>query len=173
MKQLELMANYADIAGGLAIIISLLYVGYQIRQGTKVAIAENTRIVLDTYSYHHFIASNPVIAEILARGLSNFSILSNAEQRTFHGALHPLLNQMENVHVQYELGYLSKNKFEGWMLSGAALISTPGGSQFWEAESLSLDQDFVDCIEDQVLQQKVGPETMFSLYPFYRMDDNI
>ena len=171
MNQLELMANYAEIAGGLAIIISLLYVGYQIRQGTKVALAENTRVVLDTYAYHHFIASNPVIADIIARGLSDFSILSKAEKRTFHGSVHPLLNQMENVQVQYELGYLSESKFEAWMLSGAAIISTPGGSQFWEAEKLSFTKDFVICIEQQVVQQGVGPETMFQLYPFYRHED--
>ena len=171
MNQLELMANYAEIAGGLAIIFSLIYVGYQIRQGTKVAIAENTRIVMDTYTFHNFVASNPVIAEIFARGLSDFSILSNADQRIFHGTVHPLFNHMENVHAQYELGYLGEGKFVGWMLSGAAIISTPGGSQYWESDKLALSKEFVTCIEQQVVQQKVGPETMFQLYPFYRQDD--
>ena len=171
MKQLELMANYAEIAGGLAIIISLLYVGYQIRQGTKVAIADNTREVLDTYAFHHFIGSNPVVAEIFARGLSDFSILSNSDQRTFHCTLHPIFNQMENVQVQYELGYLREDLFVGWMLSGAAVISTPGGSQWWDAEKLALSKNFVTCMELQVVQQNIGPQTFFKLFPFYRQDD--
>ena len=92
-----MMANYAEIAGGLAIIFSLIYVGYQIRQGTKVAIAENTRIVMDTYTFHNFVASNPVIAEIFARGLSDFSILSNADQRIFHHTVHPFRLNLSSI----------------------------------------------------------------------------
>jgi hypothetical protein len=82
-----------DIAGGLAIVISLSYASYPIRQGTKVAIAENTRIILDRDTHYHF------------------------------------------------------------------------------AGKLALGSDFVTCIEDQVVQQEVGPEALFILYPFLRMDD--
>jgi len=169
--EIETLANLAEILGGLAVITSLFYVGYQIRQGSKIALAESTLKVLDTYTFHHFLAANPAISALVARGLSEFSTLSNADQRTFHSTLHPLFNQMEIVHVQYELGYLSKLKFEGWMLTGAAIISTPGGSQFWESERMVLAEDFVTCIEQQVVEQQVGPQTLYQLYPFYRQND--
>ena len=78
---------------------------------------------------------------------------------------------MEIVHVQYELGFLSKPKFKGWMLTGAAIISTPGGSQYWESERMVLAEDFVTCIEQQVVEQQVGPQTLYQLYPFYRQND--
>ena len=54
MTQLELIANYAEIAGGLAIIISLIYVGYQVRLSNRIARAENMRVILDLSLYDNY-----------------------------------------------------------------------------------------------------------------------
>ena len=164
-------ANIAEIIGGIAIILSLIYVGYQIRQSTKVAIAENTRVVLDTYNFWQFLAANPDISDCLSRGYQDFESLSHTEKATFHSVLLPLFNQMENVQVQYAMGYLDEGIFNGWMLSGASLISTPGGSQWWSIASKPFSGDFVASIEQKIRSQNIDSETFYSLYPFCRIEE--
>ena len=164
-------ANIAEIIGGIAIIISLIYVGYQIRQSTKVAIAENTRVVLDTYRHWQFLAANPDISDCLSRGYQDFEALSHTEKGTFHAVLHPLFNQMENVQVQYAMGHLNEAIFNGWMLSCASLISTPGGSQWWSTASKAFSDDFGASIEQQIRSQNIDSETFYSLYPYFRVEE--
>ena len=41
MMDMNTAANIAEIGGGLAILVSLLYVGFQIRQNNKIAKAES------------------------------------------------------------------------------------------------------------------------------------
>ena len=45
MVDINTAANIAEIAGGIAILVSLVYVGYQIRQSNKIAKAESVRAV--------------------------------------------------------------------------------------------------------------------------------
>jgi hypothetical protein len=45
MIEIETAANIADIAGGIAILVSLIYVGFQIRQSNKIAKAESVRAI--------------------------------------------------------------------------------------------------------------------------------
>ena len=50
MMDINTAANIAEIAGGIAILVSLVYVGYQVRQSNRIASASALQSVLDRYS---------------------------------------------------------------------------------------------------------------------------
>jgi hypothetical protein len=78
MTQIEIVANIAEVVSGVAILISLIYVGFQIRQSNRFARAENTRFVLDASlfdGYNYAVVAGwwknqrrrPVLADPLTR----------------------------------------------------------------------------------------------------------
>ena len=114
-----------ELIGGMAIIISLLYVGYQIRQSNNLAKAESMRDILDVSAYNQLMAQNPDLGDIVAKGYRDFSSLSPSEQRTFHHVLSLLMNHAENVFRQHQFGY---TPYGSMFLKRSILAgSTPSG----------------------------------------------
>ena len=60
MIDMNTAANIAEIAGGIAILVSLIYVGYQIRQSNRIASAAALQSVLDGFTER---IMNPIIAD--------------------------------------------------------------------------------------------------------------
>ena len=50
MIDINTAVNIAEIAGGIAILVSLLYVGYQIRQSNRIARAASLQAILEGFS---------------------------------------------------------------------------------------------------------------------------
>ena len=47
---IEIMANYAEVIGGIAVIVSLIYVGVQIRANTTTVRSAATQSVHEAYA---------------------------------------------------------------------------------------------------------------------------
>lgn len=89
MIDINTAANIAKIGGGIAILVSLVYGGYQIRQSNRIASASALQSVLDRYadrSIDQFMASAEIadIEDILVRGHHSLDNLSHREETFFH-----------------------------------------------------------------------------------------
>ena len=70
MYDISFMANVAEIGGGFAILVSLLYVGYQIRQSNRIASASALQSVLDRFADRTLnqYVEHPELSTLLVRG---------------------------------------------------------------------------------------------------------
>jgi hypothetical protein len=78
MMEIGTVANIAEIAGGIAILISLTYAGFQIRQSNRIAKVESIRSIMDNSFVDEYDMS------IIGRGFNSFDSLDNAEKWEFH-----------------------------------------------------------------------------------------
>ena len=130
---LSQIADIADLIAAAAIVISLLFVAYEMRATRKQAELTNWREVLHTLTEYKAQTNDPVLADIVVRGHADIDALSDGERLSFE------LYLEQGVHVYGN--FLKHNdslpqKLIG--LDGAVgnhfyeLLKTPGGAAWWE-----------------------------------------
>ncbi|MDH5277142.1 MAG: hypothetical protein OEW88_12030, partial [Gammaproteobacteria bacterium] len=85
MRKLNLSewANVAQVVSAIAVVISLLYVGYQIRANTsQIRAANRQELVNRSHSASLSFAENPELSAVLTKVAAGESI-SSTEQRQF------------------------------------------------------------------------------------------
>ncbi len=74
------LGGLGELVGGLAVIVSLLYVAFQIRQNTQTVRASNYESVLNGLrGWHALIASDGELADIYTRGRADLASLEPRE----------------------------------------------------------------------------------------------
>jgi hypothetical protein len=159
-------ANIAEICGGIAILVSLVYVGYQIKQSNRIASAMALQSVLDRFSDRNLnqYMKHPEITEILVRGHRRLDDLSVQDQVIFNAWLIREIMQMQNIMQLYTNGLLGRVDYHAWLAFTVAQLTTPGGSESWRNQKLSLTPTIVTTIETFL---KDNPQTpsLIQLYP--------
>jgi hypothetical protein len=101
----------AEVIGLLLVVVSLLFVGLQLRQNTQQLRQDNLlktiRGTLETnWSYHR----NPEVFRVIQKGCEDFEALAPEEQAQFHSI------DAASINERFFLG----------------LLATPGGAKWWE-----------------------------------------
>ncbi len=152
MIDINTAANIAEIAGGIAILVSLIYVGYQIRQSNRIASAAALQSVLDGFIER---TMNPTIADgeiadILNRGFMSWESLSTVEKTRFTIAQGRDVLHVQNVMQLHDKGLLDSVDFEAWKAYGAASLITPGGKEAWKYNREQITPTVVTLLEKYV-----------------------
>ncbi len=86
---LQILANLGEFLGGVAIIVSLVYVAIQVRQNTQSLRAENYARVLDRVSaIQSQLSRDTELARIFAKGVADAGQLTPRERIQFTWALY-------------------------------------------------------------------------------------
>lgn len=164
--EISTMANIAEIGGGVAILISLLYVGYEVRQSNRIASATALQSILDRFADRTLnqYVEHPDISILLVRGHQSFGNLSTKEAVIFNAWLLREIFHMQNIMQLYSRRLLSSVDYESWLSFTAAHIKTPGGFVSWERQKMSLTPTIVETIENYLAD---NPEalSLIEMYP--------
>ena len=145
MMDINTAANIAEIAGGIAILVSLTYAGFQIRQSNQIAKVESIRSVLD----NSFLDEYDIAA--IGRGFNSFDSLDNAEKWAFHSYFMRFFNHYYMAKHTKDFGLIDTATLDGWTHVIAESITTPGGQQYWESGARdSYGREAVEHLEDYI-----------------------
>jgi hypothetical protein len=149
MIDINTAANIAEIGGGIAILVSLVYVGYQIRQSNRIASASALQAVLDGYTER---IMNPTVADgettdIMNRGHMSWESLSTIEKTRFTIMQARDVLHVQNVMQLHDKGLLDSVDFEAWNAYGAAGLITPGGKEAWKYNREQITPTAVNLLE--------------------------
>jgi len=79
--KLEKLALIAEIVGGITIVFSLIFVGYEIQRNSQAQIQTTTQNVINEYNATlQSLSESGELACIYARGIQDFSSLAGADQ---------------------------------------------------------------------------------------------
>lgn len=130
---LSSIADIADLIAAAAIIVSLLFVAYEIRATRKQAELTNWRETLNMMIAHKAQTNDPEFAAIVAKGHADYAALTGSEKVAFGHYLE------EGIHVYGN--FLKHNDSLPRKLLGMEeaitnhfyeLLATPGGAAWWE-----------------------------------------
>lgn len=152
---LQDLGAIGEVVGGFAVVVSLVYVAYQIRQSSR-QIEQNSRHIEASmyyatndafYRWFALLAQDAELAALWGRVLRG-ETLEREEQLRVNGLVAMLLLSYENNFQQNQLGAVRRDTLALAGPSLAALLSRPALQTWWQRESRRvLTPEFRSAVE--------------------------
>ena len=150
MTLAQLLGNYGEFVGAIAVVATLLYLAVQIRHsGTQTEIQNeqsqyeqwNTALLLP--------ASSPQVSDLCVRGRPSRSELSEGERLQFDTILTVAINAIEHAYRRSE-DPESDPDSSTWVSIARFWLEHPGGIEFWESQRGLFYQGFSEWVDAQL-----------------------
>ena len=131
--KLEKWALVAEIVGALAVVVSVLYVGFEIRQNSATLQAASFQAVSDSITdLTASIGRDSELTRIYTTGLGPESNeLSAAERAQFNLLMVAMVRRLENAYFQNSQGFIPREQWDGLQKAFDFIILAPGGRRWW------------------------------------------
>lgn len=146
-----------SLVSAAAVVLSLAFVGYEIRQNTAMMRGATMQSISDaSVNYVTTIGQDPELADLFRRFhagevTADFEPTENTRIIVFFNAF---VQMLENSYLQHREGLVSDAVFEsyGWRWG---MIQTPRFQEYWETSAgLVVGSDFAAFFESRV---QIGP----------------
>ncbi len=135
-----------EFTAAFLLLVSLVYVGLQIKQNTKVARADMTKdLFLASRSAIMEIAGNPELNGLYTE-IREFDNPELTRRYTFYASFFRLYELQFNLHGQ---GLLDENIAQSYTLIVRMFTKTRYFDEYWAIGRQEFQNDFVDYIEEQ------------------------
>ena len=152
------LANLGQIIGAIAVVISLFYVAYQIRQNTNAVRSATAQAVHEHFAkWYHLLAADGDLSQIAANGLRDYASLSEQEKTRFIATFMAFLSYSQNAFLKWRQGLLASALWMGWELLIMNLICAPGGRAFWKERSYLFGEEFRQYVESDLMKRPPHP----------------
>ncbi|WP_298306975.1 hypothetical protein [uncultured Erythrobacter sp.] len=139
----------SQIAAALGIMLSLIFVGLQIRQNTvqsKAEAAEASHRAMIEWYYHQ----SPENAAIMAKVAQPDTELTDAERYSFFAISMPLLMNMQEAHAKWVDGSLDDSRWEFWDAYANVLTFRSLADEIWEHRKALFTPRFRDYFQGKL-----------------------
>jgi hypothetical protein len=138
-----------EMIGGFAIIISLIYVGFQIRQNTKANQISAAHSYLDTQNgYVGLINLSGRLADILHRGVDDMSELQGGDAIQFSAFHDQSFSSFQTFYIDWREGVLDDRLWDYYKHTIADLMFHHGIQTWWSNRKDWYDSEFQAYIEE-------------------------
>ena len=143
------LGSLGEFVGAIAVIASLIYVGAQIKQNTKAVRISTTQSHLEVWNdvVSNFCQSQE-LASIYSRGISDISILDEAEKVQFFAQLGLIFRYYESSYLQREIHALDDRLWEGLHETLKDTLFYPGARQWWYVRRHWFYKDFRAVVDE-------------------------
>ncbi|MEN8160673.1 MAG: hypothetical protein ABFS41_11440 [Myxococcota bacterium] len=139
---LQDLGAIGELVGGVAVVFSLVYVAYQIRQNSRLIEQNSRQLEASMYfatneafnRWWLLLAQDEGTASLWRRGLQGE--LANGDERSrFEALMASLLTTFENNFVQQRLGAVHRDTLTISRDTLHRILSSPGGRDWWTRHS--------------------------------------
>lgn len=147
MSVTQVLGNVGEFISGIVVLLTLLYLTYQIRQGAHSLQRADVRSVMERFDAFFISMQDLRTSDLWIRGLDGELELP-AEHWTFYTLLNRYVYAMQNLWSSVENGILPSG---AWAQQGsrfAEILTTPGGAENWERIKVTLHPRFISEVEE-------------------------
>lgn len=145
------LSSIAQIAGSLAVIASLIFVGLQIRQNTRVARATALQMNADYWLSYFTLLADKQFSEIYSKGALGRVELEGGQFGQFFYLCRATFMGCENQHHQYLSGLLDDDAYRGYEATIREQIADfPGVRAMWQLVKHTYGTEFVKFLDKQI-----------------------
>ena len=154
MKRLSLseVTGIAEIVGSIGIIVSLIFVGLQVRQNTSQVEAASYQTGMQFITLLHDFTATTESAELMIRGFDDFDSLSRIDKAKFDTKMANLVNAFALAQQRNFQGTLSAEEFDGYERTMARVFLSPGVKQWWDVTAFAYPKRF-QVLFKEILRQ--------------------
>ncbi len=156
----EAAGAMGEIIGALAVILTLLYLSIQVRQNTKASRLSAVQAASENSSrFSEILAADPVLSELVWRGLRDPDSLDPAEARRFIAALNVFVRREAVSFFLHKEGVMPDELWAARIGALKGVLNQPGIKLYLEVGGLSLPADFRDFLLEMTSKPSTLSET--------------
>ena len=141
-----------ELVGAAGVILSLIYLGIQIRQNTtSLRAMTNQQLTASSVAVNTAIGSDADAARAFFLGLTEPDSLDDVQRAQFVFLFQGSLRHLENAYYQHKAGGMDPLIWSGWVESMKGILGSPGGRLWWRSASSRFKGDFPAFVENEVL----------------------
>ena len=154
-------SQWVETVGVVAIVISLVLVGIEIRQNTNAAAAQAVMALQQEHNENdRSVINDPELAELIVRAEADFarakdtpSSLSSADAIRMVRLVRSRIAVRETAYAFYRRGMLDETEYEGWRIGICEELAHPAMRAYWDDNKAGLDPEFVHDADARCQQQ--------------------
>lgn len=171
MSMAQLLGNFGELLGAIAVFATLFYLTQQVRQ-TNVnhrADAVN-QIAAGFQDLMKCFREDPELCDLIRAGFYEWETLSKNDRARLHAYWGDLANHTHNGYKLEQEGVLPEGYYRGWEDNLLSAITTDGLSKYWQ-ENISLyPSDFVAQINSRLADPATLPPKFDERFSFWDRD---
>ncbi len=146
---LQDLGNIGEFLAAVGVIVSLIYLAFQIRQNTS---SVRTSMIHDSASRAAdltiTIAEHKELAHIMRTGMGGLEHLEDDDDRfRFIMLLSSIFRQYDDQFFQYRAGTITSESWDAWRYSLRGQLSNPGFPPFWDVRRLAFTESFRQFVD--------------------------
>ncbi len=146
-----------ELIGGAAIIVSLVYVGLQIKQSTQATRASASHAFTAQYSDLLLQLTRADLRDIWWRGVRGLHNLQGSETTAFMAFLAAAMRFWESFFLQTRDGTFDSRIFDAWRAQLVDLFSNEGVREYWAISGHQYTAEFVEFIDELIASSAPKP----------------
>jgi len=138
----EAIGAIGEIVGALAVVVSLVYLGLQIRTQNNETQMSSVHDILEALRNEVSAFKNSENATLYAKGTADFDCLSDAEQIQYIALSLGPMRVWEEAYLQYVSGRLEEKTWNALRAQYVDIRSAPGPERVWQLRKHTFSEDF-------------------------------
>ena len=166
------LAALGEAIGGLAVLITVLYLAYQFRQTTIIERTAGQRDLLSkARTWVELTTTHPELVDVLRNTLNDWDSATPEEQERANGWMLSAGLQAEQALYMWRENLINEQSYNGFVGVAVAIARTPGGSQWWQHARIALGKDIADLIDAELLSAPKDAPNWLEIFPHLQKDD--
>lgn len=158
MLPLKTMHQLAELTAAIAVVISLIFVGFEIRQNSAALQSAAAQAVHDNFAAWYTAAQgDPVLLALSTKGMKDYASLTPTEKAQFIAMFMAFSSHTQDAFFKWREGSLAPELFRGWEYVSMNFFSTPGGKAFWDERRYMFADEFDDYIVNDIMTREPHP----------------
>ncbi|MGK0257019.1 MAG: hypothetical protein ACI96M_000447 [Candidatus Azotimanducaceae bacterium] len=164
--KLQDLASVAEIFGGVALIVSLIYVGVQVNDNTSAIRSTAASDATTTMqSWYVEMGSNRQASDVWFNAMTSAEPLPPRDEFQFMMSMHVAILGMQNSYLLVKEGTLDAEFSEAVTTAIVAVKDLPGMSRYWTQRKGFFHTGFAEYVDELLAQDAI--ETL----DIYKMPD--
>jgi len=152
---LDTAHKLTEVLAALAVIVSLVFVGLEVRQNTTAVQSAAAQSVHENFAtWYTSLQGDDALIEITTRGMRNYGSLNPTEKGQFIAVFMSFSSHTQNAYYKWQEGSLSPELWRAWELVSMNFFSTSGGKDFWAERSYMFADAFQVYISGDLMKRE-------------------
>lgn len=175
-ESLQKWALIAEIIGGVAVVVTLAAVAYELRQSTDQSVLNTSALEIATYQdltnsisdLNALIIESPELADIFIRSEKDRESLTENELMRFNTYIINLFRHGDMAYFQYERGAISQDRLNSVLAILTSRLSNPVVNYQWESfkRQSIFSTTYTEYVDDLAVEEQMGISDLFEKQSF-------
>jgi len=144
----QLLGNYGEFAGAIAVVVTLAYLGIQIRQNTEsLRIASELALSQQSAEFIAHMRAQPDVLKLWDLAVTDPASLSSDDIRQYRWAISELFTIYEGHYHVYKRGFIAEEAWQSKANLMRGMLANPIVAEWWASGLAPFSVEFVRYIE--------------------------